>query len=134
MKKVSIPEKMQKFYGVGIMLHPDIEMVEELVKLIPHGKVATIDTICQKLAGDYGAKVTCPMRTASAIKSIAELTSLNDVSVPFWRIIRKNHLLINSSQIERCVDNLVQEGFKLSQTAKGDFKLMDINEKLFAFD
>ena len=34
MKKVAIPEKMQKVYGSGTMLHPDKEMVESLIKEI----------------------------------------------------------------------------------------------------
>ena len=35
MKKVAIPEKMQKFYGTGTMLHPDKEVVAALIKEIP---------------------------------------------------------------------------------------------------
>uniref|UniRef100_UPI003F5CE552 hypothetical protein n=1 Tax=Maribacter litoralis TaxID=2059726 RepID=UPI003F5CE552 len=71
-KIVDIPTKMEKFYGKGKMLHPSVEEIEELVKTIPKGFVATIDALAKRLATDFGTDVTCPMRTGNGIKKIAE--------------------------------------------------------------
>ncbi|MEM0939158.1 MAG: hypothetical protein AAGI25_05110 [Bacteroidota bacterium] len=134
MKKVAIPEKMQKFYGTGTMLHPDQQMVELVIKEIPVGRVATIDSLCQRLALDHDTDVTCPMRTANFLKTIAEMHSeLNDnESIPFWRVIRKNHLLIKSSFTARCAENLEKEGFQVNHS-KGEFKVLNAKGRLFTF-
>lgn len=133
MKKVEIPLKMQKFYGSGIMLHPDKEMIESLLRKVPKGKVVTIDELCQKMAHDHQTNVTCPMRTSNIIKSITE-ASVNDKSpIPFWRVVRKNHLLINSAFTEICASNLKKEGLEVKQNNKEEFKLLNVEERLFSF-
>lgn len=53
MKKVLIPEKMQRFYGTGTMLHPDRGMIESIIKEIPAGCIATIATLCTRLAPEF---------------------------------------------------------------------------------
>ncbi|MEM6261965.1 MAG: hypothetical protein AAGI38_05620 [Bacteroidota bacterium] len=133
MKKVPIPAKMQKFYGIGTMLHPDQEMVVSLLKEIPEGRVATIDSLCDRLARDHGTDVTCPMRTTNFIKKITALYSDGHESVPFWRVIRKNHLLINSPLITLCAEKLENEGFHLTQNSKGDVKVQQLGGRLFSF-
>ncbi|MEO1055085.1 MAG: hypothetical protein AAFX87_30905 [Bacteroidota bacterium] len=117
MKKVAIPEKMQKFYGIGTMLHPDKEMVEAMIREIPIGKVATIDSLCGRLADDYGTDVTCPMRTTNLVKAVMGTSANSNTSIPFWRIIRKNHLLINSPFTVWCAENLEREGFQLDKSS-----------------
>ena len=132
MKKVPIPEKMQKFYGTGTMLHPDEEMVEALIKEIPVGKVATIDSLCQRLARDNDTDVTCPMRTSHLVKAATE-NALGARDVPYWRVIRKNHLLINSSLTMVCAANLEREGLRIGKNSKGEFKVQNAEDLLFTF-
>lgn len=133
MKIVAIPEKMEKFYGSGTMLHPDQELVENIIKEIPAGQVATIDSLCQRLAQDHETNVTCPMRTSNFVKIISETYFESDVSVPFWRVIRKNHLLINSSFAKQCAEILEKEGFQVDQNSKGEFKVRNAEDRLFTF-
>ena len=133
MKIVAIPEKMQRFYGTGTMLHPDKEMVEAQMKEIPYGRVATIDSLCERLARDYQANVTCPMRSTNLVKKATAFYSNHDESIPFWRVIRKNHMLINSPFILQCAEYLVKEGFQVNQSSKGDFKVENLQDRLFAF-
>lgn len=78
-KIIQIPEKMEKYYGSGNMLHPELSMVEELVDLIPRGSVATLDTLTKQLANRYGTNVTCPMRTVNHLKRLSKADTL----VPF---------------------------------------------------
>ncbi|MGD1958080.1 MAG: hypothetical protein ACFB2Y_04460 [Fulvivirga sp.] len=129
MKKVAIPEKMQKFYGTGTMLHPDKEMIKE----IPAGQVTTIDALCRKLAYDHNTDVTCPMRTNNFIKAVTETYSDGSRSIPFWRVIRKNHQLINSHSTELCAENLKKEGFQVNENNKGEFEGLNVEKRLFTF-
>ena len=131
MKKVPIPEKMQKFYGSGTMLHPDQEMVENMIKAIPVGKVATIDSLCQKLAQDQDVEVTCPMRTSNLVKTVMKTST--DPAIPYWRIIRKNNLLINSPFTPQCAELLEKEGVQVNQNSKGEFKVNFTENQSFCF-
>ncbi|WP_298475929.1 MGMT family protein [uncultured Maribacter sp.] len=134
-KIVDIPTKMEKFYGKGKMLHPSIEEIEELVKTIPKGFVATIDALAKRLAKDFGTDVTCPMRTGNAIKKISERYSNDniDLKTPFWRVIRSDKMIIKSKNFEFCASKIEDEGFKLLFTKSGAIKL-DVNgNRMFFF-
>ena len=133
MKKVAIPEKMQKFYGTGIMLHPDKEMIVAMMQKIPVGKVTTIDNLCRKLAQEHRTNVTCPMRTSNFVKTITETCSNDNTITPFWRVIRKNHLLVNSPFTELCAEHLKKEGFHINRNSKGEFEVLDVESRLFTF-
>lgn len=134
-KIVTIPTKMEKFYGKGTMLHPAIEDIEELVKTIPYGSVATIDAISKRLAKDFGTDVTCPMRTGNVIKKIAERYSNDtiDFKIPFWRVIRSDKMILKSKNFEFWASQLEDEGFKLSFTKSGSIKLDVDSSSMFLF-
>ncbi|WP_298503476.1 MGMT family protein [uncultured Maribacter sp.] len=134
-KIIDIPTKMEKFYGKGKMLHPSIEEIEELVKTIPKGFVATIDALAKRLAKDFGTDVTCPMRTGNAIKKISERYSNDniDLKTPFWRVIRSDKMIIKSKNFDFCASKIEDEGFKLLFTKSGAIKL-DVNgNRMFFF-
>ena len=132
---VDIPVKMEKFYGVGKMLHPDIEMVESAIRIIPPGKLALMEALGSKLARDVGADISCPMRIANAVKKISEKRSLpgKDNTLSFWRVIRNNYLLPNSKSTWLCIERLEEEGFELIYTEKGEIKVNDPQDRLFRF-
>ncbi|MEM9329574.1 MAG: hypothetical protein AAGA85_28200 [Bacteroidota bacterium] len=133
MKKVGIPEKMQKFYGFGTMLHPDEEMVGAMIGQIPEGKVATINSLCERLAMDHDTNVTCPMRTSNIVKAMMQIAGDASASIPSWRVIRKNHLLINSPVTAQCAEKLQKEGIQVHQNSKGEFKVQGASDRLFIF-
>jgi len=133
---IDIPAKMEKFFGgKGKMLHPEIEMVEDLIRLIPLGKIATIDTLAHKMAQDVGVDVSCPMRTGNAVKKIMEIFSNNDSddSIPYWRVVKKNKEVINSNCYERCASKLADDGFKLSYPKSGKINVKFTEDELFVF-
>lgn len=134
-KIVDIPPKMEKFYGKGKMLHPSIEEIEELVRTIPKGSVATIDALAKRLAKDLGTDVTCPMRTGNALKKIAERYSNDniDFQLPFWRVIRSDKLVIKSKNFEFWASLIEDEGFKLLFTKSGSIKVNLDASKMFIF-
>ena len=134
-KIVDIPIKMEKFYGKGKMLHPSVEEIEELIKTVPKGKIATIDALAKRLAKDFGTDVTCPMRTGNAIKKIAERYSQDNVDfqIPFWRIVRSDKLVIKSKNFEYWASKIEDEGFKLFFTKNGSIKIDVDSNRLFVF-
>ncbi len=134
-KIVDIPIKMEKFYGKGTMLHPSVEDVQELVKTIPNGFVASIATLSKRLSKDFDTDVTCPMRTGNAIKKIAERYSNDtiDFKIPFWRVIRSDKFIIKSKNYEFCASQIENEGFKLLFTNSGSIKVNTDSSRMFFF-
>lgn len=128
-KIVPVPLKMQKFYGDGQMLHPQMAMVVELVELIPAGKVATIDSLAKQMAATYGADVTCPMRTLNLLKKLSKMPA----KVPFWRVIKKDHMMVKLENYSHWASLLEQEGFKLEFTAFNHIKVVTTEEQVFRF-
>ena len=134
-KIVDIPIKMEKFYGKGSMLHPSIEDIEELVRTIPRGQIATIETLCQKLSNNYGTEVTCPMRTGNAIKKISKNYSIDivDESLPFWRVVKTDKTVLKLETYEFWATKIESEGFLLSFTKSGLIKVHFDSNVLFRF-
>ncbi len=132
---IDIPVKMEKFYGKGKMLHPTTQIIEEATRTIPMGMVATIETLCKRLAKDFETDVTCPMRTGNAIKKIVEkyVGDMGDKNLPFWRLVKNDGRIINSKAYEYCAARLEDEGFKLSYTKSGDIRIGLDPEKIYHF-
>ena len=125
-KIVDVPPKMVKFYGPGKMLHPDREMVEAAIRSVPPGRLVTIDVLCQVMARQYGTDVTCPMRTGNFVKAISKdlIEELKEPDLPFWRVLRKDRLMINLHDRERWAAQLEDEGFELTYLKSGNIKVM----------
>lgn len=126
-KIVPVPEKMQKYYGNVQMLHPEIEMIEELVEQIPKGKFITIDVLAKKLAKTYGADVTCPMRTGNHLKKLSKI----DSQTPFWRVIRTDGMMVKLDNYEHWATILETEGFVLEFTKSNQIKILTTDKQLF---
>ena len=133
-KIVAIPSTMEKFYGKGTMLHPTIEEIEQLIKTIPRGKVATIDALTKRLSKNHGTDVTCPMRTGNGIKKIAEryVKDNIDITIPFWRVIRSDQLVVKSKNQELSASLIQDEGFQLVFNTSG-IKVQVAPNRLFLF-
>jgi|GEM_PF-1730038 len=135
-KVVPVPEKMEKYFGKGNMLHPDLEMIEELIVLIPKGKVATIDSIAKKLAADYNTDVTCPLRTGNNLKKISKMYAMDgssNISIPFWRVLRTDKKMIKLDNYEFWATQLENEGLELEYTKSNEIKIKLTQDQLFSF-
>ena len=89
---VDIPEKMEKRFGKGKMLIPSPLDIQKLIRKVEKGKLVTQAQIREKLAEQFGVKVTCPITTGIFIRIIAEAAEeelregKTDVT-PYWRVI-----------------------------------------------
>ncbi|MBX2875616.1 MAG: MGMT family protein [Saprospiraceae bacterium] len=121
-KIVDIPPKMERYYGMGKMLHPDREIIEQHIEAIPFGQVMTLDNFCQQLSDQAGTNAACPMRTSHHLKKMAEEAGkgMQETPIPFWRVVRKNRSLLNSKNKDFVAAKLEEEGVELRYSAKGD--------------
>lgn len=131
---VTIPSKMERYYGEGTMLHPTIGIISEAILLIPKGQVTTIEYLGHKLAKDFKVNITCPMRIGNSIKKIAKSNQLSDSNIPYWRVLRKDQLMIKTSTLEYDAVKLEKEGFELSFLKSGNIKVLFEKEELFTFE
>ena len=91
-KLVKIPPKMSRF-GTGTMLIPTPNLVDELVRRIPKGKLVSVSEIRRKLASDFAADVTCPLTTGIFIRIAAEAAEEDRANgrrriTPYWRVVK----------------------------------------------
>jgi len=97
-KIVDVPAKWAERIGSGRMLVPSPLLIDETIKNIPKGKLATVNIIRDKLADDYHADMTCPLTTGIFL-NIAASTAEEDKAKgkskvnPYWRVLKEGDFL-----------------------------------------
>lgn len=123
-KIVNIPASMEKYYGVGTMLHPNLDLVIPLVKMITKGYLTTIDLIGKQLAKEFSTDVTCPMRLGNTIKKMAiDNPEAHSSEFPYWRVIRTDGFLVKTLNVTDCISLLNEEGFETVIKKSGHVKV-----------
>ena len=93
-KIVDIPPKMARL-GNGTMLIPTPQLVDELIRKVPRGKLVTVAELRRKLAADFDADVTCPLTTGIFIRIAAETAEEDRAKgaarvTPYWRVVKED--------------------------------------------
>src|SRR5437879_603056 len=96
-KIVRVPPTMSRFGG-GMMLIPTPKLVDELVRKIPKGKLATVGELRRKLATEFKADVTCPLTTGIFLRIAAEAAEEDRANgrkrvTPYWRVVKDDGTL-----------------------------------------
>lgn len=128
---VKIPATMEKFFGgSGYMVKPDLPAVVDLIKKIPKGKVATLDSIREKLAKKNKVMTSCPAATMKSIKAAIK----EDGKLCYWRVIKGDGKLIGQfpGAVKGHAEKLESEGFAIDSTKK-DPRVSDFEKKLYSF-
>ena len=92
-RAVQVPPRMQKTWGKGRMLIATPLLVDELVKRIPKGKLATVAQLMGRLAREYHCDTACPMTTgifawiAAHAAEEARAAGEKDIT-PWWRTLK----------------------------------------------
>ena len=140
-KIVDIPEKWAQRTGHGTMLIPTPLLVDQLIKKIPKGKLATVNMIREKLSDDYKADMTCPLTTGIFL-NIAANTAEEDKSAgkvrvsPYWRVLKEGGCLNPKfpGGVEKHAGYLKQEGFTIIKGKGRDvMNVKDFENKLVDF-
>ena len=137
LKIVPVPEKMERFFGKGQMLHPSLEMVKELVEKIPTGKITSIGVLTKKMSEMYGTDVTCPMRTGNHLKRMSkEAEATRDglkKDLPFWRVIRNDGMMVKLEDVPFYASVLEDEGLALTFKTANTIKVSATSSQWYEF-
>lgn len=93
-----ITGKMSKRWGTGTIVIPAPMEVDEMMRKVPKGKVATINEIRSALAKKHNATIGCPITTgifAWVAANAAEEKRLQGQEhiTPYWRTLKSNGVI-----------------------------------------
>lgn len=140
-KLVDVPRKWARRIGHGRMLVPSPLLVDSVIKKIPRGKLATVNTIRNHLADMYKADMTCPLTTGIFLTIAAHAAEEDRLKgkiriTPYWRVLKEGGKL-NPKFPEGTAlqaQSLKQEGFEIIKgKAKEVFFVKDYEKKLASF-
>ena len=88
-----IEGKLSKRWGTGTFVIPAPIEVDELMRLIPRGRLVTINELRQALAEKHGTSMACPLTTGIfawiAAHAAAEDPNLSpEKRTPYWRTLK----------------------------------------------
>ena len=90
---IPIPPRMRRRAGAGTMVVPTFREVDEVIRKIPKGKVATVQLLGESLARKHRANIACTVTTgilaswsASAAQE-AEADGRKRIA-PYWRVLK----------------------------------------------
>jgi len=93
-----IPERMRGKWGRGTILIPAPLEVDEVMRMVPQGRLITINMIREVLAKRHGATMTCPMTTGIFARIAAEAAEearregQRDIT-PYWRTLKEGGVI-----------------------------------------
>jgi hypothetical protein len=138
-KLVSVPPKMSRF-GKGLMLIPTPKLVDELIRKIPKGKLATVSELRRKLASDFKADVTCPLTTGIFVRIAAEAAEEDREQgrkriTPYWRVVKDDGTFNPKlpGGVAQQTQNLRSEGFEVSTLGKKTPRVVNFEDRLISF-
>ena len=138
-KVVPVPPKMSRF-GKGSMLIPTPKLVDELIRRIPKGKLATVTELRRKLASEFKADVTCPLTTGIFVRIAAEAAEEDREQgrkriTPYWRVVKDDGTFNPKlpGGVAQQTRNLRAEGFEVSGTGKKAPRVVDFADRLIKF-
>jgi alkylated DNA nucleotide flippase Atl1 len=126
-KVVEIPEKWARKIGHGKMLVPSPILVDQVIKKIPRGRLATVNTIRNYMADTYNADMACPLTTGIFL-TIAAHAAEEDKNngkikvTPYWRVLKEGGRLNQKfpGGMALQAKYLVNEGFDIVKGKTGN--------------
>ena len=131
------PEKWIERYGGDKMLIPTPLLVDEVMKMVPEGKLITIGIIRNYLAEKFNTDFTCPLTTGIFARIAAEAAEEDrkqgkkDIT-PYWRLLKDDGTL--NPKFPGGYDNLKKllenEGFEVVKKGKTKMAVNNFKEHL----
>lgn len=125
--KVSVIEgKMSTRWGTGTVVIPAPREVDEIMRMVPRGKLITVNQIRDLLARRHGATIGCPMTTgifigiAAKAAEEAAAEGIGDVTA-YWRTLKVGGELNPKypGGVEAQAARLTAEGHAIEPDRKG---------------
>lgn len=132
----SIPERMQRRHGMGTIVTPSPREVDEAMRRVPEGRLATVFGIGQQLARAHGTTIGCTVTTAifasMAAKAAEEDRQAGRADItPYWRTLKVDGELNLKypGGLELLMNRLESEGHTVVQRGRRYF-IEDFEKKL----
>jgi len=121
------------------MLIPTPKLVDELIRRVPKGKLATVGELRRKLAVDFKADVTCPLTTGIFLRIAAEAAEEDRAQgrkrvTPYWRVVKDDGSFNPKlpGGVTQQTRTLRAEGFEVSTSGKSP-RLRNFEDRLIKF-
>ncbi len=90
---IQIPPRMRKKAGAGTMVVPTLREVDEAIRTIPKGKLATIQLLSDSLARKHGTNIACTVTTGILARFSANAAHEAEADgkkriAPYWRVLK----------------------------------------------
>ena len=138
-KVCPIDSKKSKRWGQGTFVIPAPMEVNELMRQVPKGKLATMDQIREALARRHGATIACPLTTGifawiSAHAAAEAAAQGKKNTTPYWRTLKSQGELNPKypGGIDGLKRQLTAEGHRVVQKGKRFF-VKEFEGRLFVF-
>jgi alkylated DNA nucleotide flippase Atl1 len=135
-KVAKIHGKMSKRWGTGTVVIPAPREVDEIMRMVPEGKLITINDIRAALATRHRATIGCPITTGIfawiAANASEERRQRGEKKItPYWRTLKTDGVLNDKypGGAEGQKKLLEREGHKIVQKGK-KFAVMDYQKSL----
>lgn len=136
-----VPPRMARIFGKGKMLIATPKLVDAIIRLVPKGKVTTINEIRKKLAHDFNTDITCPITTGiftwiAAHKAEEDRAAGIKRITPYWRIVKEDGALNSKYPGGEHVHAgyLQDEGFLIIPNRSGKKLIVkDFEKRMFVF-
>jgi len=137
-KVVTGPASWKQRFGGTKVLVPSPLLVDQVIRTVKKGKLITVKQIRQRLAGRFGAEVTCPLTTGIFLRIVAEAAEEDRRAgkkriTPYWRVIKADGSLNPKlpGGVAAQAEKLKQEGHDVRPSrGKGLPKVCDFEKAL----
>jgi alkylated DNA nucleotide flippase Atl1 len=137
-----LPERVRHWGPPGAsMVISTPHEIDEVVRAIPKGKLATVNTIREALARRHKATIACPITTGIFIsisaKAAAEMEQMGAKNVaPWWRVLKSDGRLNEKMPggLAGHRRRLEAEGFNIVAAGKKSLMVEDFEKKLAKLD
>jgi len=90
---ITMNEEMAKRWGEGTCVIPAPREVDELMRMVPRGKLATINHLRAALAARHGTTIACPITTGIFARIAAGAAAEEEAEgkkriTPYWRTLK----------------------------------------------
>lgn len=126
-KVVEITESMSKRWGEGTVVIPAPREVDEIMRMVPRGRLITVNQIRETVARKHGSTIGCPITTGifigiatkAAEESAAEDSGGGDIT-PYWRTLKVGGELNPKypGGVEAQAARLEEEGYTIDRRRK----------------